>query len=85
MASRTAPSQLPTDTMPTSLPVLASIEARGTSFRDYRDASGERGSFAEQLQAYGREGEACARCGRRLVVTHEIDGRSTVFCYACQR
>jgi formamidopyrimidine-DNA glycosylase len=61
------------------------VAARGTSFRDYRDASGERGSFAEQLQAYGREGQPCGRCGRRLVVTHEIDGRSTVFCYACQR
>jgi len=63
----------------------AAVTARGTSFRDYRDASGSRGSFAEQLQAYGREGEPCARCGRRLIVTHEIDGRSTVFCYACQR
>ena len=63
----------------------AAVKARGTSFRDYRDASGERGSFVEQLQAYGREGQPCARCGRRLVSTHEIDGRSTVFCYACQR
>ena len=63
----------------------AAVAARGTSFRDYRDASGGRGSFAEQLQAYGREGEPCTRCGRRLIVTHEIDGRSTVFCYACQR
>jgi formamidopyrimidine-DNA glycosylase len=63
----------------------ASVSARGTSFRDYVDASGSRGSFASQLQAYGREGEPCARCGRRLVVTHDIDGRSTVFCYACQR
>ena len=65
--------------------LTAAVSARGTSFRDYRDASGERGSFAEQLQAYGREGEPCSRCGRRLVATHEIDGRSTVFCYACQR
>jgi formamidopyrimidine-DNA glycosylase len=65
--------------------LLAAVKARGTSFRDYRDASGERGSFAEQLQAYGREGEPCPRCGRRLVATHDIDGRSTVFCYACQR
>jgi formamidopyrimidine-DNA glycosylase len=65
--------------------LTAAVAARGTSFRDYRDASGARGSFAEQLQAYGREGEPCRRCGRRLVVTHEIDGRSTVFCYACQR
>ena len=63
----------------------AAVDARGTSFRDYRDASGQRGSFAEQLDAYGREGEPCRRCGRRLLVTHEIDGRSTVFCWSCQR
>ena len=65
--------------------LTAAVAARGTSFRDYRDASGERGSFAEHLQAYGREGQPCRGCGRRLVVTHAIDGRSTVFCYACQR
>ena len=62
----------------------ASIEARGTSFRDYRDASGRRGSFAGQLQAYGRAGEPCARCGRRLIGTHAIDGRMTVLCARCQ-
>ena len=65
--------------------LTAAVDARGTSFRDYRDAAGERGSFAQQLQAYGRDGEPCRRCGRRLVVTHEIDGRSTVFCWECQR
>jgi formamidopyrimidine-DNA glycosylase len=66
--------------------VLArAIDARGTSFRDYRDASGGRGSFVEQLQAYGRGGQPCARCGRVLVETHAIDGRSTVFCWSCQR
>lgn len=61
-----------------------SIEARGTSFRDYRDARGERGRFAEQLQAYGREGQPCNRCGRKLVGTHAIDGRMTVLCASCQ-
>lgn len=61
-----------------------SIEARGTSFRDYRDARGERGSFAEQLQAYGRGGEPCLRCGSKLILTHAIDGRATVFCARCQ-
>jgi formamidopyrimidine-DNA glycosylase len=65
--------------------LVSAVRARGTSFRDYRDASGERGSFAKQLQAYGREGERCDRCGRRLVATHAIDGRSTVFCWECQR
>ncbi len=61
-----------------------SIAARGTSFRDYRDSKGRRGSFAEKLQAYGREGEPCFRCGARLIGTHAIDGRATVFCARCQ-
>lgn len=61
-----------------------SIEARGTSFRDYRDARGGRGSFVEKLAVYGRAGLPCPRCGARLVGTHAIDGRSTVFCARCQ-
>ena len=64
--------------------LLESIQARGTSFRDYRDASGERGGFAERLAAYGREGKPCLRCGAMLIGTHAIDGRSTVFCARCQ-
>jgi len=63
----------------------ASIDARGTSFRDYRDASGERGSFAAMLDVYGRGGERCHRCGGRLLATDAIDGRTTVLCPRCQR
>jgi formamidopyrimidine-DNA glycosylase len=61
------------------------IEARGTSFRDYRDASGARGGFSELLAAYGRGGLPCPRCGAALVDTNAIDGRTTVFCAWCQR
>ncbi len=61
-----------------------SIEARGTSFRDYRDASGRTGGFAGQLAVYGRAGLPCPRCGTRLVGTHAVDGRSTVLCARCQ-
>lgn len=61
-----------------------SIAARGTSFRDYRDANGARGGFVEHLAAYGRGGEPCRRCGARLVETHAIDGRTTVLCARCQ-
>jgi len=64
--------------------LTASIQARGTSFRDYRDASGGRGAYVNQLRAYGREGQPCVRCGRRLIGTHAIDGRNTVFCAGCQ-
>jgi formamidopyrimidine-DNA glycosylase len=61
-----------------------SIEQRGTSFRDYRDATGSRGGFAERLMVYGREGQPCPRCGHRLIATHAIDGRSSVLCAHCQ-
>lgn len=61
-----------------------SIAARGTTFRDYRDARGERGAFASHLAAYGRAGLPCLRCGARLVGTAAVDGRGTVFCARCQ-
>jgi formamidopyrimidine-DNA glycosylase len=60
------------------------IEARGTSFRDYRDARGKRGSFVEKLDAYGRAGLPCHRCGAKMVTTHAIDGRATTMCVRCQ-
>jgi len=65
----------------------ASIAARGTTFRDFRDAYGARGAFATQLQAYGRGGEACRRCGATLRTTHALAGRQTVWCpdRECQR
>lgn len=62
-----------------------SIALRGTTFRDYRDAHGGRGGFAAKLQAYGRGGEPCLRCGRALESTHAIEGRQSVWCPACQK
>lgn len=61
------------------------IEARGTTFRDFRDAYGTEGGFSPRLAVYGREGLPCLRCGTRLTGTHAIDGRATVFCHRCQR
>ena len=60
------------------------IAARGTSFRDYRDARGQRGSFVDKLDAYGRGGLPCHRCGSKLVTTHAVDGRATTMCVKCQ-
>ncbi len=60
------------------------IKMNGTSFRDYRDTSGEKGGFVDRLNAYGRAGLPCARCGSRMVGTHLIDGRQTVLCTRCQ-
>ncbi|MBA2626962.1 MAG: bifunctional DNA-formamidopyrimidine glycosylase/DNA-(apurinic or apyrimidinic site) lyase [Gemmatimonadales bacterium] len=62
----------------------AAILSKGTTFRDYRTGTGERGAFQFALHVYGREGEPCTTCGTRLAGTHEIDGRTTVFCHRCQ-
>ena len=65
--------------------LMEAVDSRGTSFRDYRDPTGERGGFATRLAVYGRGGHPCGRCGARLVETHAIDGRSSVLCAWCQR
>ncbi len=62
----------------------AAIDSEGTTFRDYRTASGQPGNFQLQLMVYEREGEPCYVCGTRLSGTHDIDGRITVFCHRCQ-
>jgi len=61
------------------------VDASGTTVRDYRTGTGEEGRFQFELKVYGRGGEACVRCGRRLVTTHAIDLRATTFCPRCQR
>lgn len=61
------------------------LASSGTTLRDYRTGRGERGRFQFELHAYGRGGEPCVCCGRKLVTTHTIDMRATTFCPTCQR
>lgn len=62
-----------------------SIALRGTTFRDFQDAYGNRGGFAAHLAVYGRAGQACVNCEVPLQETHRLDGRSSVWCSRCQR
>lgn len=55
----------------------------GTTFRDYRDGDGNKGSHQEKLYVYGRDGEACRICGAKLKKT-KVGGRGTRFCPKCQ-
>lgn len=59
------------------------IAARGTTFSDYRDGSGERGGFAIALRVYGREGEACPTCGT-AILREALTNRSMFRCPRCQ-
>lgn len=61
------------------------IAAGGSSIRDYRNANGEEGHFAQSHAAYGRTGKPCNSCGATMIGTHAVDGRQTVFCARCQR
>ncbi len=57
----------------------------GTSFDAlYVNVNGESGYFARSLEAYGRAGEPCSRCGSQLR-GERIGGRSTHWCARCQR
>jgi formamidopyrimidine-DNA glycosylase len=62
----------------------AAIASEGTTFRDYVTGAGQPGSFQLEIVVYSREGQPCVVCGTRLVSTHAIDARSTVFCWRCQ-
>jgi formamidopyrimidine-DNA glycosylase len=61
------------------------LASSGTTLRDYRRGTGEPGRFQFELRVYGRGGEKCLSCGKKLLMTHEIDKRQTVFCRECQR
>jgi formamidopyrimidine-DNA glycosylase len=60
------------------------IAMRGTSIDDYVDAEGLRGGFQNQLNAYGREGQACSRCGKSIRRTI-LAQRGTWWCPGCQK
>ena len=60
------------------------LELGGSTLRDFTDVHGASGAYQAEAGVYGREGQACARCGsavRRVVQAQ----RSTYFCFACQR
>ncbi|MDO8731573.1 MAG: bifunctional DNA-formamidopyrimidine glycosylase/DNA-(apurinic or apyrimidinic site) lyase [Actinomycetota bacterium] len=57
----------------------------GTSFDSlYVNVNGESGYFSRSLNAYGREGEPCARCGTEMHRARFMN-RSSFYCPRCQR
>ncbi|BDV30868.1 bifunctional DNA-formamidopyrimidine glycosylase/DNA-(apurinic or apyrimidinic site) lyase [Microbacterium terricola] len=57
----------------------------GTSFDEqYVNVNGEAGYFAHSLNAYGRTGQPCPRCGHAIVRVSFMN-RSSHYCPHCQR
>jgi len=64
--------------------VLATaIEQGGTTLKDFAQADGKPGYFAQELQVYGKAGEACPSCGE-MIEEQKIGQRNTFFCPQCQ-
>jgi formamidopyrimidine-DNA glycosylase len=56
----------------------------GTSFDSmYVNVNGESGYFERSLDAYGREGEPCGRCGA-VMLREKFMNRSSYYCPKCQ-
>ena len=66
--------------------IADAIEAGGSSLRDHVQTDGSLGYFQHNFAAYDREGHACdhANC-RGTIKRITQSGRSTFYCWACQR
>jgi formamidopyrimidine-DNA glycosylase len=65
--------------------MVRALAEGGTSFDDmYVDVNGESGYFERSLNAYGRAGRPCRRCGTPIR-RDPFMNRSSYFCPRCQR
>lgn len=60
------------------------INQGGTTLKDFAQADGKPGYFAQELLVYGKAGEPCPECGEPLQEL-KIGQRNTFFCNECQQ
>jgi formamidopyrimidine-DNA glycosylase len=60
------------------------VKLGGSTIRSYVNSQGEIGMFQLELNAYGRKGEECKRCGT-IMEKITVGGRGTHFCPHCQK
>ncbi|MFA7252409.1 MAG: bifunctional DNA-formamidopyrimidine glycosylase/DNA-(apurinic or apyrimidinic site) lyase [Candidatus Paceibacterota bacterium] len=61
-----------------------SIKHKGTSSRNYRRSTGEKGNFVKHLNVYGRANQVCKNCKTQIEKIKHA-GRGTHFCPKCQK
>ncbi len=59
------------------------ITQGGTTLKDFAQADGKPGYFAQELQVYGKAKQACPNCGEAIKEL-KIGQRNTFFCTNCQ-
>jgi formamidopyrimidine-DNA glycosylase len=60
------------------------IKAGGTTLKDFVDAQGKPGYFAQQLKVYARKDQTCVVCQAKIKQM-TIGQRSTFYCSQCQK
>ncbi|MBF0480957.1 MAG: bifunctional DNA-formamidopyrimidine glycosylase/DNA-(apurinic or apyrimidinic site) lyase [Desulfovibrionaceae bacterium] len=60
------------------------VEAGGSTIRDYRTPEGIEGAFQHHFKVYGRAGQKCPACGKKLVAA-KIAARTSTYCPGCQK
>ncbi|TDR23424.1 bifunctional DNA-formamidopyrimidine glycosylase/DNA-(apurinic or apyrimidinic site) lyase [Marinicella litoralis] len=60
------------------------IEVGGTTLKDFKNIDGKPGYFKQELQVYGRAGEACYACGKSIK-SLIIGQRASCYCPGCQK
>ncbi len=64
--------------------IAEAIVCKGSSIRDYCGVTGEKGSYQEKHNVYGRSGKPCNKCGCEIMRI-VVNGRSAHYCPHCQR
>lgn len=59
------------------------IQRKGTTFKNYIDANGKQGQYADELNVYGRKNLPCKICTKHIEYT-KVSGRGTYYCSNCQ-
>ena len=69
--------------VPNSVSLFSAGANTSTTLRDFVGGDGKPGYFIQELNVYGRGGEACPACGNPI---HKIRtaGRGTHYCPTCQ-
>lgn len=60
------------------------IKQGGTTLKDFAQADGKPGYFAQELQVYGKKGEPCPQCAGPIEEL-KMGQRNTFFCNQCQK
>lgn len=63
--------------------LAAAIKQGGTTLKDFTQADGKPGYFAQELKVYGRAGKKCLVCETILEEVRQSN-RSSVYCPTCQ-